>query len=87
MKFHIDVDVSADELRKLFGFPDLEGLQKQLLEQIQVKIDEGVDGYDPLDLMQPYLKGGLAGMDLMRRLFVAGLDGGLGAKGKTTAPS
>jgi hypothetical protein len=83
MKFHIDVDVSADELRKLFGFPDLDGLQQRMLEQIQAKIEEGVEGYDPLDLMQPYLKGSLAGMDLMRRLFAAGLDGASGGKGKT----
>jgi hypothetical protein len=86
MKFHIDVDVTADELRKLFGFPDLEGLQQRMLEQIQAKIDEGIDGYDPLDLMQPYLKGGLASMDLMRRLFAAGLDGTLGEKDKATSP-
>ena len=80
MKFHIDVDVSADELRKLLGLPDLEGLQRRMLEQIQARIDEGADGYDAFDLMQPYLKGGMAGMELMQRLFTAGLGGAAGAK-------
>ena len=32
MKFHIDVDVSADELRKLLGLPDLDGLQQRMLD-------------------------------------------------------
>jgi hypothetical protein len=34
---------------------------------------QGVDGYDPIALFEPYLKGSLAGMDWMQRLFTASL--------------
>lgn len=78
MKFHIDVDVSAGELRQLMGLPDLEALQQRLMDDIQARIDQGVEGYDPLELMQPYLKASRASMDMMQRLFAAGLAGAAG---------
>lgn len=81
MKFHIDVEASPTELRQLMGLPDLDGLQQRMLDEIQARVDQGLEGYDPLDLMQPYLKTSLAGMDLMQRLFAAGL-GGTGGAGK-----
>lgn len=72
MKFHVDLEITADEMRKLFGLPDVEALQRQILEDIQSKIDQGLEGYDPLELMQPYFKTSLAGMDMMQRLLAAG---------------
>jgi hypothetical protein len=79
MKFHIEIEASPAELRQLMGLPDLEGLQQRMLEDIQARIEQGVEGYDPLNLMQPYFKTSLAGMELMQRLFTAGLAGGAGA--------
>ncbi len=73
MKFHIDVEVSPTELRRLMGLPDLEGLQQRMLDDIQSRIEQGMDGYDPMELMQPYLKTSIASMDMMQRLFAAGM--------------
>lgn len=73
MKFHIDVEMSPAEMRKLMGLPDLEALQQRMLDDIQTRMEQGVEGYDPMELMQPYLKTSLAGMDMMQRLFAAGL--------------
>lgn len=86
MKFHIDVEASPSELRQLMGLPDLEGLQQRMLDDIQARMDQGAEGYDPLGLMQPYLKSSLAGMDLMQRLFAAGLAGGAGASQQGEEP-
>ncbi len=79
MKFHIDVEMSPAEVRKLMGLPDLEGLQQRMLDDIQARVEQGAEGYDPMELMQPYLKTSLAGMDMMQRLFAAGV-GAAGAK-------
>ncbi|WP_201243451.1 DUF6489 family protein [Halochromatium salexigens] len=81
MKFHIDVEVSPAELRQLMGLPDLEGLQQRMLHDIQARIEQGAEGYDPMELMQPYFKTSLAGMDMMQRLFAAGM--GAAASGQT----
>jgi len=73
MKFHIDVEMSPAELRKLMGLPDLEGLQQRMLDELQARMEQGVEGYDPMQLMQPYLKTSLAGMDMMQQLFAASM--------------
>lgn len=83
MKFHIDVEMTPAEVRKLMGLPDLEALQQRMLDDIQARIAQGVEGYDPMELMQPYLKTSLAGMDMMQRLFAAGM-GAAGAKTQTS---
>ena len=38
MKINIDIDLSPEEARKIMGLPDLEPMQKQMLEKIQAKI-------------------------------------------------
>jgi hypothetical protein len=73
MRFHIDVEMTPAELRRLMGLPDLEALQQRMLDDIQARVEQGVEGYDPMELMQPYLKTSLAGMDMMQRLFAAGM--------------
>lgn len=83
MKFHIDVEMSPAEMRKLMGLPDLEGLQQRMLDDIQTRMEQGVEGYDPMELMQPYLNTSLAGMDMMQRLFAAGLGRPAGQSGRS----
>jgi len=73
MNIKIDIDVTPEEMRKLMGLPDIEGFQQQLLDDVRERMQRGVDGYDPIALLEPYIKGSLAGMDWMQRLFTAGL--------------
>ena len=80
MNIKIDIDMTPDEMRKLMGLPDVERFQNQLMEDIRDRINQGVEGYDPLKLFQPYLNSSLAGMDMIQRLFTSGLGG---AKDKT----
>ena len=75
MHIKIDMDITAEEMRRLMGLPDLEPFQQELLDDIRQRIKAGVDGYDPMQLFEPYFKGGLAGMDVMQRMFSAGMRG------------
>jgi hypothetical protein len=75
MNVKIDIDVTPEEMRKLMGLPDVDAFQRQLMEDIRERINQGVDGYDPLKLFQPYLSSSLAGMEMMQRLLTAGLTG------------
>ena len=78
MNIKIDIDVTPAEMRKLMGLPDVEAFQQQLLEDIRERINQGVEGYDPMTLFKPYLDSSLAGMDMLQRLFTAGLGSGTG---------
>jgi len=82
MKIHVDLDITPEEMRKLMGLPDVEAFQQQLLDDIRARMQAGAEGYDPLKLFEPYMASSLAGMDMMQKLFAAGLSGSTGGSGK-----
>jgi len=82
MNVKIDIDITPDEMRKLFGLPDVEDFQRQLMEDIRQRMREGAEGYDPLRLFQPYLTGTLASWDVFQKLFTAATTGAAAKTGK-----
>ncbi|WP_249977111.1 hypothetical protein [Vreelandella olivaria] len=56
MKINIEFDLTPDEFRQSLGLPDVEAFQQSLLENIQRQMESGVDGYDPMSLMRPFLQ-------------------------------
>lgn len=68
MKVTVDVDITPEEVRKLFGLPDVEAFQRQLMDDIRERMTAGVEGYDPMKLFQPYLAGTMASWDLFQKL-------------------
>lgn len=68
MNFKIDIDVSPAEVRKLLGLPDVETLQREVMGDLRRRMLDGVDGYDPIKLLQPYLTGTLASWDILQKV-------------------
>ncbi|RUR36028.1 hypothetical protein [Vreelandella populi] len=56
MKINVEFDLTPNEFRQALGLPDIEAFQQSLLENIQRQMETGVDGYDPMSLMQPFLQ-------------------------------
>jgi hypothetical protein len=82
MKITVDLDISPEEMRKLFGLPDVEAFQRQLMDDIRERMSAGAEGYDPVKLFQPYLSGTLASWDLFQKALAnaATLSGTAGGK-------
>lgn len=83
MNVKIDIDVTPEEMRKLLGLPDVEAFQRDMLDDIRKRMLEGVDGYDPLKLFQPYLAGSLASWDMFQKMFSAAIGAGQGTPKRT----
>lgn len=71
MKVNVDIDMSPEELRRLLGLPDVEPLQREMLDKLRKSVIDGVDGYDPVKIMQPYLTGTLASWDFLQKIVSA----------------
>ncbi|MBB3331164.1 hypothetical protein BDK63_002046 [Halomonas campaniensis] len=56
MKINVEFDLTPEEFRQALGLPDVEAFQRDLLERIQKQMESGVEGYDPMSLMQPFLQ-------------------------------
>jgi len=83
MNVKIDIDITPEEMRKLLGLPDVEAFQRQMLDDIRQRMVEGVEGYDPLKLFQPYLAGSLASWDMFQKMFSAAVGSGQSGITKT----
>lgn len=56
MKINVEFDLTPDEFRQALGLPNVEAFQQDLLGRIQKQMESGVEGYDPMSLMQPFLQ-------------------------------
>jgi len=68
MNFKIDIEVTPAELRKLLGMPDVEAFQREVMGDLRKRMLEGVDGYDPMKLFQPYFTGTLASWEILQKV-------------------
>lgn len=71
MKIRVEFDVTAKELRSFFGLPDVEPIQEELLRKIRDKMAAGVDGFDPVSLLKPFLPENLLSLQALQRAFQA----------------
>jgi hypothetical protein len=71
MKITVNFDITPEEMRKLFGLPDVEAFQRQLMDDIRERMMAGAEGYDPMKLFQPYVAGTMASWDMFQK-FLSG---------------
>ena len=80
MKINVEFDLTPEEFRHALGLPDVEAFQKGLLDRIQKQMESGVEGYDPMSLMQPFLQQAGMGQGMTQGL-TQGLSQGLSSFG------
>jgi len=69
VKIKLDLDATPQELRTFFGLPDLEPLQKEMLDNIREKMGAGIEGFDAASLMKPFLPESMQSMQAMQKQF------------------
>ena len=69
MNIKLDIDATPEELRTVFGLPDVQPLQQEMLEKIRERMAAGMDGFDPFTLMKPFLPEHLQSLEAMQRQF------------------
>lgn len=75
MKFHIEVDITPEELRRFLGLPDVAPMQQELMERLRQRIETGMTDYDPVKLVEPFLAGNIKSFETMQKLFLGALAG------------
>ena len=67
MKINIEMDITPSEFRELMGWPDVQGFQSELFDQIREKMNAGAEGYDPQSLLQPFLTQSFGAMESFQK--------------------
>lgn len=64
----ISIDMTPEEMRTLMGWPDVQGLQQEMLDKIREQMNAGAEGYDPLSLMQPFFAQSASSMESFQKM-------------------
>lgn len=64
MKVTVDMDMTPEEARKLMGLPDLEPLQKAMMEKVQAQMEEYFNSIsDPEAMFNKFMPMGIQAME------------------------
>ena len=74
MKLSIDIDCSPQEARAFLGLPDVEGLQKEMTDEIQKQLRTHISAMDPEALMKTWMPMGTKAFETFRDAFMQGFQ-------------
>lgn len=80
MKIKIDIEATPQELRNFFGLPDLTPLQDEMLDIIRRNMSAGVEGFDPVTLMKPFLPEQMQALSTLQKTLWQAMMGQSGKK-------
>ena len=74
MKINITMETTPAEFREFLGLPEVQSLQAEMIEKIREQMQAGVEGFDPLTMMRPFIAPNLQSMEAMQRAFWDGVS-------------
>ena len=74
MKIDVTMETTPAELREFLGLPEVRQFQAEMLDRIREQMQAGVEGFDPLTMMRPFIAPDLRSMEAMQRAFWNGLS-------------
>jgi len=74
VKLSIDIDCTPQEARAFFGLPDVEGLQQDMMAEIQDQLRAHVAAMDPESLMKTWMPMGTKAFETFRDAFMQGFQ-------------
>ena len=82
MKLTINIDCTPQEARTFFGMPDVEPLNKMIVEEMTRRAKDNIDTLaDPERLMATWMAMGGKGVEQFQNLFGAAMSGFSGEQG------
>lgn len=75
MKIKIDIEATPQELRNFFGLPDLTPLQDEMLSIIRRNMSAGVEGFDPISIMKPFLPENMQALSTLQKTLWQAMTG------------
>ncbi|HVJ35519.1 MAG TPA: DUF6489 family protein [Terriglobia bacterium] len=69
MKVKIDLECTPEEARTFFGLPDVQPMQKVMMQEMQDRMMSAMRGTDAETLLKTWMPAGVAGLEQMQKLF------------------
>jgi Family of unknown function (DUF6489) len=75
MKIHMDMDLTPEEARTLFGLPDVKPMQKALMDDIEGRMKKSLSAMEPEALLKMWLPAGVQGFEQWQKFLWARMTG------------
>jgi len=82
MKVTIDIDCTPVEARQFMGLPDVEPLQKAMLQEMERRMMAEMERFSPESVLKTWFSAMPGGADVMRDVFSGFFSGAGGEKKK-----
>ncbi|MFO1152555.1 MAG: DUF6489 family protein [Rhodospirillales bacterium] len=76
MKINMDVDLTPEEARVLFGLPDVQPMQRALMGEIENRLKKSMQAMEPDALVKMWLPASLSGLEQWQKFVWSRLTGG-----------
>ena len=82
MKINVTVDCTPKEAREFLGWPDVEPLQREMMDKMSQMMTEGVSGTDAMNVMRPFIAPNVQAFEAMQKAFLQAFQSGMSVGGR-----
>ena len=75
MKISLDIDCTAEEVRKFFGLPEIQPLQETLLKEVQERMSANIKAMDAKAMIETWLPATVQGFERLQQMFMEQMSG------------
>lgn len=70
VKVNIELEMTPEEFRQAMGLPDVQPFQEELMNKIKEQMEAGVEGYDALSLLKPFVSQGFDSVSSYQKMMM-----------------
>ena len=87
MKIHMDIDLTPDEARTLFGLPDVKPLQKAMMAEVETRMKKALTAMEPDALLKMWLPASVQSLEQWQKFIWSRMTGGSGVPARESDES
>jgi hypothetical protein len=84
MKIHMDMDLTPEEARVLFGLPDVQPMQKALMAEVEARMKKALTAMEPDAMIRMWLPVGAQSLEQWQKFIWSQITRGRGESGEQT---
>jgi len=82
MKIIVTVDCTPKEAREFLGWPDVEPLQREMMEKMSQMATEGMSGTDAMNAMRPFIAPNVQAFEAIQNAFLQAFQSSMRVGGR-----
>lgn len=74
MKIKLDIDCTPEEARTFLGLPDVQPMQKAVMDEMTQRMKQAMSAMDPETMLRTWLPASIQGWEQIQKAFWAQVD-------------